>query len=153
MSISYGIDHVSSNPTESVTVSVAEKSTMALLTTRTDAKTGRITTVYIIGSGDTNHPATVTYTVDPVSNSAKTRYGSCTVQTWATQTDSITGIKTLWPIQATVSFVITNGSPVQLTDFNQLIACVYSYTYASVSAGVRDTAYLQDLLFGNPTVK
>jgi hypothetical protein len=153
MTITYGIDHVSANSTESVTVLIAEKSTMTFSSVKTDPKTGRITTTYLIGSGDANHPAYVVYIADPVSPGVKTRYGSVTIQTWATQTDSVTGIETWWPIQATTSFVITNGSPVQLADFNKLVAAVFSQTYASVASGVRDTAWVQNLLFGNPTVK
>jgi len=150
MTLSYAIDHVSSNSTESVTTIVADKSGRVSTQLDSDPKTGRNTSVYTLSSGDPNHPATITYSVDPPSQDAKTRYGSITFRTWCTQTDSVTGIVTWWPIQATISFVITNGAPVQLADFNKLIAAIFSYSYASVSSGVRDTVWLQNLLFGSP---
>jgi len=153
MSLSYAITHVSGNTTESVTTTVAEKSTMVAKSNVTDPKTGRITETYVIGSGNNNYPANVRYVIDPPAGGDSSRYGSITITTWVTQTDSVTGDITYWPIQATMSFVIQDGSPVQLSDFNQLIAAAFSYTYASVSGGVRDTAWLQNLLFGSPVVK
>lgn len=151
MTISYGIDHVSGNSTESVTTIVAEKDTLVLVAPDKDPKSGRISATYSVGSGDVNHPATLDVAIDPVVI-GKSRYGTFTFKTWATQTDSVTGIVTYWPVQATVSFNIGAGAPVQLADFNKLIAAAFSYTYASVTAGVRDTAWLQKLLYGSPTV-
>jgi hypothetical protein len=153
MTLSYEITHVSSNSAESVSTLIAEKTTMSLKSNVTDPKSGRITATYILGSGDSNHPATVRYVVDPPASGITNRYGSVTVNTWATQTDSITGIVTWYPIQATMSFVIVDGSPVQLADFNKLIAAAYSYTYLSQASGVRDTTWLQTLLYGSPQVK
>jgi len=153
MSLSYAIEHASSNTTESLTISVAEKSTMTLQSTQVDPKTGRTTATYLISSGDVNHPAYVIYVADPVLNAAKTRYASVTFKTWATQTDSVTGAVLWYPVQSTVSFVIANGAPVQLADFSKFINCAMSYTYASVTSGAKDTAWLQSLLFGNPAVK
>lgn len=153
MTLSYGIDHVSSNTTESITTVLADKTTMVLVSSDVDVKTGRATATYVLATGDPNHPAQVIFAVDPVVNSNKSRYGSVTFKTWSTQTDSVTGVVTYWPVQATMSFVIQNGAPVQLADFNKLIAAVFSYTFASASSGTRDTAWLQDLLFGSPQVK
>jgi len=152
MTISYEITHVSSNSTESVTTSIADKTGKVFTNVQADPKTGRITSTYTLNSGDVTHPATLRYSVDPVDLSAigKTRYASITFNTWATQTDSVTGLITWFPVQATVSFVLPQGAPVQLADLNKLIAVIFSYTYASVSSGVRDTAWLQDLLFGAP---
>nr|QDH87789.1 MAG: hypothetical protein H1Bulk28FD40_000002 [Leviviridae sp.] len=150
MSLSYEITHVSANSTESVTTLVADKSGRVFTNVDSDPKTGRITATYTLASGDVNHPATVEYAVDPIALGAKNRYGSVTFRTWNTVTDSVSGEIKWWPIQATVSFVIASGAPVQLADFNKLIACAFSYTYASVASGVRDTAWLQNLLFGSP---
>lgn len=152
MSLSYEITHVSSNSTESVTTLVAEKSTMVEKSEVVD-KSGRITKTYVIGSGDVNHPANVRYVIDPPAAGIESRYGSVTFTTWVTQTDSVTGEITWWPIQATMSFVVQDGSPVQLADFDKLVAAVFSYTYLSVASGVRDTTWLQTLLFGSPAVK
>jgi len=153
MSLSYAITHASGNTTESVTLSVAEKTSMVLTGHDTDPKTGRVSATYVLSSGDPTHPATVRYSLDPVSVNGKSRYASVTFQTWATQTDSVSGLVTWFPIQVTMSFVIAGGAPVQLADLMQLAACGFSYTYASVAGGVRDTVWLQDILFGSPTVK
>lgn len=148
MSHSYEITHASSNTTESVTLSVADKTGMVLANIDADPKSGRITSTYILASGDVAHPATVQYSVDPVKGDGKTRYGSVTFRTWATDTDSISGAIVWYPVQATVSFVIPDGAPVQLADFMKLIAVVFSYTYKAVASGARDTAWAQNLLLG-----
>jgi len=152
MTQTLAIDLVSSASTESVTTVIAPKSSMTPGGSSTDPKTGRVTTIYNIASSDGIHVATVRYQVDPIAAGAKTRYGSVTFSTWVTSSDSVTGIITWFPIQATVSFVIQNGSPVVLADFNKLIAATFSFAYASVSSGTRDTAYLQRLLLGSATV-
>ena len=152
MSLSYEITHVSSLSTESVTLSVPEKSAMVLQSSDTDPKTGRNVATYSIDTGDVSHPANVVISVDPLSAGGKTRYGSIVFKTWATQTNSITGEVDYWPVQASVSFVLASDAPVQLTDFMKLLGAAFAFTYASVTTGARDTVWANKLLFGSPVV-
>lgn len=152
MTISYSLDHVSSS-TEVVNVELAAKSEMTLRSTSVDPKTGETTSVYVLASGDMNYPATVTYrtAIQNRANGAKRRI-SMTFSTWAVQTDSVTGEEVRKEISTSISLLVPGDLTLELADIDDLIGVAFSFMYASVSSGARNTGYLQKLLYGVPQV-
>jgi len=152
MSLSYTIDHAIAT-TEVVNVEVAEKSAFSLLGTTVDPKTGESTSVYGIATGDPSYPAKVTYRSALNDRaSGKSRRISVTLSTWATETDSISGLDKKYPISGTVSFVIPQGTQVEAADFDDLLGNLFSCMFPSVSSGARNLGYLTKLLFGGSQV-
>lgn len=153
MTITYSIDHISTS-VEDVSVEVAAKSEMTLQGTITDPKTGDVTSTYILASGDNSYPATVAY-----RSSVQTRAGnairrmSMTFSTWATMSDSVSGLDTKRPVVASISFNIPADMTVEVADMDDLAGNLFSLLYLSVTTKVRDTGWLQKLLYGIPQVK
>jgi hypothetical protein len=139
--------------TESVNVEVAAKSELTLIATDIDQKTGEITSTYTLASGDMAFPGLVTYRVgEQARSSGPIRRISVTLSTWATETDSVTGVIRRKPISCTISLNLPGDLTFELADVMQLLGNTFSFLYASVSAGVRSTGYLQKLLYGSPQV-
>ncbi|DAD51634.1 coat protein [ssRNA phage Esthiorhiza.2_43] len=152
MSLSYAIDHVVTS-TESVNVEVAAKSELTLVSSDTDPKTGEVSSTYVLGSGDVVFPAYVTFRVASQSRrGTQVRRLSMTFDSWATETDSVSGAVVRKPISGTISVVIPADMTVELADTMQLLGNMFSFMYPSVAAGVRSTTYLSKLLYGSPQV-
>lgn len=151
MPITYTIDHISSS-TESVLVETAPKSEMVSQGTVVDPKTGAKTTSYSLASGDSAYPGVVEYRVE-----AQNRGGfpilrvSMTFKTWATSDDGL-GTVVKRPLVSTFAVNLPADLTIELADFDDLIGNVFSFLYASQSAGARNTGYIQRLLYGSPTV-
>jgi hypothetical protein len=152
MSLSYALDHVSAS-TESVLVELAAKSELTLISTDTDVKTGAVVSTYTLASGDTQFPAYVTYRAEIQSRKTGViRRISMTFDTWATQTDSVTGVIDRLPISASFAMNIPQGFTVELADIDDFIGVAFSFLFASQSSGARSTTYLSKLLYGAPQV-
>jgi len=153
MTITYSLDHIASS-VEDVSVEVAAKSEMTLQSTTIDQKTGEVTSVYVLASGDNSYPATVTYrSVVQDRAAGPVRRISMTLSTWAVADNSVDGIVTRKPIQGTVSFNVPADITVETADLNQAIGNLFSFCYLSVTSKSRDTSWLQKLLYGIPQVK
>jgi len=153
MSLTYSIDHVVTS-VEDVSVEVAPKSELTLRQVTTDPKTGEISAEYVLASGNDNYPAVVTYrTVLQRRNNALKRRISMTFQTWATTADSVTGIDVKKEISGTMSMILPPDATLELADLDDFLGNVFSYMYLSVTTKVRDTTWLQKLLYGIPQVK
>jgi len=151
MSITYTLDHINAS-TESVNVEVAAKSEMTLVSTDTDPKSGDTISTYRLASGDVAYPGTVTYRVQAQgSNGNPTRRVVMTLSTWATSDDGL-GLVVKKPLTGSISFVFPADMTIELADLDDFIGNLFSFLYASVTAGARSTAYLQKLLFGAPQV-
>jgi hypothetical protein len=148
MSHIYSIDHT---PTavEDVSVEISEKSGMTLQKVTTDPKTGEVTAVYILTSGDFSYPATVTYrsTIQNRSDGQMRRI-SVTLSTWAVDTDSVSGLDTRKGIQGTISLLIPADLTLETADLNVMLGNMFSYMYPSIATKLRNTGYLQKLLYG-----
>jgi hypothetical protein len=152
MSISYDITHVETT-TESVDVEVAQKTDMVLQSTFTDPKTGEITSTYVLANGDNSYQANVIYRNGlQTRQNAPIRRFSVTFTTWATSTDSVSGVVVHKPITGSMNFTIPADLTVETADMDAFIGNLVSYLYESVSAGARDTSWLEKLLFGIPQV-
>jgi hypothetical protein len=153
MSITYSIDHLVTS-VEDVSVEVAAKSEMTLQGTGPDPKTGDQVSTYVLASGDNSFPATVAYRVGYQSRSTGAiRRVSMTFSTWATTSDSVAGTDVKRPLVATVSFNIPADMTIEVADMDDLIGNLFSLLYLSVTTKVRDTTWLQKLLYGVPQVK
>jgi hypothetical protein len=153
MTLTYTLDHVPST-TEAVNVEVAEKSTMTLQSTDTDPKTGEIVSTYVLASGDDAYPAYVTYrAANQTRSTGKIRRVSMTLQTWATKSDSVSGTDTKSLILGQISLNIPTDFTVEVADLMQMLGSMFSFMYFSVTASVRETTWLQKLLYGIPQVK
>jgi len=151
MSHTYSIDHANAS-TESVLVEVAEKSYMTLQSTDVDPKTGDILSTYVLATGDASYPATVTYRVQNQTQRGKpVRRIVVTLNTWATDDDGL-GLVLKEPISSSFSMVIPASFTIELADLDDFIGNMFSFLYASQSAGARNTGYLQKLLYGVPQV-
>jgi hypothetical protein len=148
MSLSYAIDHVNGSA-ESVWVEIAYKSEFVLVSTDTDPKSGKVSTTYRLGSGSLVFPSYVTYTTE-VQSRGQAMIRRITVQfdTWATETDSVTGEITRRAVNCFTAFNLPGDIPVETADIDQLIGNFFSYLYASQTTGTRSTTYLQKLLYG-----
>lgn len=153
MTITYSIDHVSTS-VEDVSVETAAKSEMTLQSTTTDQKTGNVTSTYVLASGDDAYKAFVTYT-SSIQNRASgaIRRLSMLFSTWATASNSISGIDTKKPISVQISIQLPSDMTIELADLDKLLGNAYSFTYEDVTTKVRDTVWLQKLLYGVPQVK
>jgi hypothetical protein len=148
MTVSFSIDHLSTS-VEDVSVEVAAKSEMILQSSDVDPKTGDVTSTYVLASGDNAFPATVIYRTSLQKRAgAAVRRLSMTFNTWSVSTDSVTGIVIRKPLSATVSFVIPADMTVEVADMDDLVGNLFSFLYLSVTTKVRDTAWLQKLLYG-----
>lgn len=153
MTVTTVISSVSSLSTESVTVEVADKTNLVLVSSDIDPKTGRATAIYALSGSDAGYPITLTVNSDPSGPNVKSRYCSITLRTWVKQSSDVTDITTRWPIQASMSFVVAGDAPLVIADFVKLAGAAFSYSYLSVAAGVRETTWLSKLLAGSPQVK
>jgi hypothetical protein len=153
MTITYSLDHVETT-TESVDVEVAAKDELVLVSTDADPKTGEITSTYVLASGDDAFPSTVAFRSGLQNRQGnQVRRLSVTFSTWAVRSDSVTGLDTRRPIQGTISFLVPSGMTIEIADFDQLLGNLFSFMYASVTTGTRDTDWLQRLLYGAPQVQ
>lgn len=153
MTVTTVISEVTGNSTESVTLEVADKTNLVLVSSDIDPKTGRATAIYSISGADPGRPVTLTVNSDPLGPTVKSRYCSITLRTWVKQSSDVTDVTTYWPIQAGMSFVVTGDAPLVLSDLVSLLGTAFSYTYLSVSAGVRETTWAAKLLAGSPQIK
>jgi hypothetical protein len=153
MTLTYSIDHAPTT-TEAVNVEVAEKSGMTLVGTTTDPKTGEVVSTYVLATGDNSFPANVVYRAALQARSTgNIRRISMTFSTWARKSDSVSGTDTVKPLTGTISFNIPADFTVEVADLNNVLGSLMSYMYLSVTASVRDTTWLQKLLYGIPQVK
>lgn len=153
MTITYSIDHVSTS-VEDVSVEVAAKSELTLQSTDVDPKTGEVVSTYVLASGDNSYPANVTFR-SSIQNRASgaIRRMSMTFSTWATASDSVAATDTKKPITASVSFNVPADMTIEVADLDDLAGNLFSFLYLSVTTKVRDTTWLQKLLYGIPQVK
>jgi hypothetical protein len=148
MSITYSIDHLLTS-VEDVSVEVADKASFALVRTLQDEKTGEVSSVYSLPSGDPTYPATVTYRSALNSRAAgNLRRISCTLNTWARSVDSVSGEEVILPISGTISLNVPQGVQVEVADLDDMIGNLFSFMYVSVTTKVRSTTWLAKLLFG-----
>jgi len=153
MTLTYSIDHISTS-VEDVSVEVADKANLVLQSTSTDPKTGDNVSVYVVSTGDNSYPATITFRSGVQSRSqGSVRRISMTFNTWATRSDSVTGLDTKKPFSGSVSFVMPADITIEVADMDDVIGNLFSFLYASVTTKVRDTAWLGKLLYGIPQVK
>jgi len=153
MTITYSIDHISTS-VEDVSVEVAAKSEMTLQGTVIDQKTGDVTSTYVLASGDNSYPATVAYR-SAVQNRASgaVRRMSMTFSTWATRSDSVAGTDEKLPLTGSIAFTVPADMTIEVADMDDLVGNLFSFAYLSVTTKVRDTTWLQKLLYGIPQVK
>jgi hypothetical protein len=76
-----------------------------------------------------------------------------TFSTWAVASNSVSGIDTRKPFSGTVSFLIPADMTIEVADMDDFIGNLFSFLYLSVTTKVRDTTWLQKLLYGVPQVK
>jgi hypothetical protein len=153
MTITTEITAVTGASTESVTVEVANKTSLVLISSDIDPKTGRATAIYSLSGNDPGFPITLTVNSDPQGPGVKNRYCSITFRTWVTQYSDVTDVTNSWPVQASMSFVIAGDAPLSVAMLEELLGVAYSYSYLSVAAGVRDTTWVSKLLSGSPQLK
>lgn len=152
MTHTFSLDHVAT-ATESVLVETAAKSEMTLVSTDVDPKTGDVVTTYVLSSGDSQFPATVSYRISSQSRGgAPIRRISMTFNTWAADDNSVDGIVSRKPISGSIALNVPADITVELADMDDFIGNLFSFLYASQSSGSRNTGYLQKLLFGTPQV-
>ena len=152
MSTTYSLDHVSAS-VEDVSVETAAKSEMTLQSTTTDPKTGESVSKYVLPSGDNAYPATITYRSSVAKRSqGDVRNCSMTFSTWATSDDGL-GTVVKKPLLASFNLQAPADMTIEVADADDLIGNAFSFLYLSVTAKVRDTTWLQKLLYGIPQVK
>lgn len=155
MSKSYVLEHCAS-ATESVLVETAAKSEMTRTFQGVDPTdpTGQTQmTEYTLNSGDSAYPATVTYrNVTRAKGGDAVRRFSLTFQTWATETESVTGEVRRKPVSAQINFSLPVSFSVELADLDDMLGNLFSFMYASQSSGARATGYLSVLQFGGTQV-
>jgi len=152
MTLTYSLDHVNSS-TEVVDVEVADKTNMVLRSTTTDPKTGELTSVYVLATGDNSYPASVTFRsgLQNRANGAIRRV-SMTFSTWAVRADDVAETEDRKEITATFSFNLPADMTIEVGDMDDLIGNCFSFLYPSVTTGDRDTSWLAKLLYGIPQV-
>lgn len=153
MTVTTVISSVSANSTESVTVEVADKTNLVLVSSDLNEKTGRATAVYALSGADAGYPITLTVNSDPMGPGVKSRYCSITFRTWVKQSSDVTDITTRWPIQVSTSIVVAGDAPLVLADLVKLLGVGFSYSYLSVTSGARETTWAAKLLAGSPQLK
>lgn len=148
MTITFSIDHLSTS-VEDVSVEVAPKSEMTFQGITTDPKTGEMKASYVLASGDNAYPAIVTYKSALQSRaSGQVRRIEIQFSTWATQSDSVSGLDTKKPVTASVVFTVPADMTIEVADLDDLLGNAFSFAYLSVTTKVRSTAWLQKLLYG-----
>jgi len=152
MSQSYSIDHLVTS-VEDVSVEVAAKSELSFSNSGID-NSGLPFATYSLASGDNAFPATVTFKsgIQPRKNAGSVRYIAVQFNTWATKTDSVSGVDTKSPLQAQVSFTLPTDMTIETADMDDLVGNLFSFLYPSVTTKVRSTAWLSKLLYGGVTV-
>jgi hypothetical protein len=153
MTVTTVVSQVTGNSTESVTILVADKTNLVLVSSDINPTTKRATAIYAISDADPGYPVTLTVVSDPLGPGTKERYASLALRTWITRTSDVTDITEHWPIQTNISFVVSGDAPLSLAMLEDLFEAIYSYTYLSVAAGVKDTTWLAKLLVGAPQIK
>lgn len=152
MTITYSIDHIVSS-TESVNVEVADKAHMTLQGTDRDPKTGELSSVYVLSTGDNSYPSYVTYRCALQKRATGlVRRISVTFDTWAVKTDDVAGTVDRKPISGTVSFNTPADMTIETSDLDEMLGNLISFQYLSVTGGARDITWLGKLLFGVPQV-
>ena len=148
MTVTYSIEHVPTS-VEDVSIEVAPKSEMTWVATYTDPNTGELVTDYRLASGEDLYPARISYRVGTQTRKGKSvRRISMTYYTWAKRSDSVTGVDTREECSASVQFFLPAGMTIELADLDDFLGVAFSAMYASVTTKVRDTGYLQKLLYG-----
>lgn len=148
MTITYSIDHLSTS-VEDVSVEVAPKSEMTFQGIVTDSKTGEVKASYVLASGDNAYPATVTYKSSIQSRaSGQVRRMEIQFSTWATLSDSVSGLDTKKPVLASCVFTVPADMTIEVSDLDDLLGNLFSFAYLSVTTKVRNTTWLQKLLYG-----
>jgi hypothetical protein len=151
MSTTFSLDHVNAS-TEAVNVEVAPKSEFVSQGTTIDPKTGARITMYTIGSGDSAYLATVEYRIEEQTRGgAQVRRVTMTFKTWATSDDGL-GTVVKRPISGQFAIVCPTDITLELADLDDFIGNCFSFLYASVSSGARNTSYLNNLLYGSTKV-
>lgn len=153
MTITTEISKVTDLSTESVTVNVADKTDMILVASDFNQNTNKSTAIYTLSGADPGYPIAISVNCDAPNQGSKNRYGSFSLKTWVKQSSDVTDITTRWPISAGMWYSVAGDAPLALADLDELFAAMYSYTYLSVAAGVRNTTWLAKLLAGSPQVK
>lgn len=149
MTITYSVEHVGAS-VEDVSIEVAPKSELCHMSHVVDPKTGGNSTKYVLTSGDSGFPSTVTFRSSVMSPNGRVakRNISMTFQTWALKSDSVSGVETREEITSTVSMVIPAGLTVDVADLDDMLGTMFSFLYPSVTTKVRDTNWLGKLLYG-----
>jgi hypothetical protein len=151
MSHSYAIEHAPGGTTESVLIEVSEKADFSLTfgPAPDPLNKNAIISIYTLANGDQTYPATVTYRVEAIKRDGKlVRRLSMTYDTWATDTDSVTGDVAREPISMTWSANVPTTFSVEVADFDDMLGNFFNFLYASQSSGARATTYISKLLFG-----
>jgi hypothetical protein len=126
---------------------------MTLVSSDVDPKTGDVISTYVLASGDSLYPATVSYRISNQSRGgAPIRRVLMTFSTWAVDANSTDGIDTRKPIVGSIAMNLPADITLELADMDDFIGNLFSFLYASQSSGARSTAYLQKLLYGVPQV-
>jgi hypothetical protein len=147
MTLSFTIDHTVAS-VEDVSVEVAAKSELTR-SSQINRADGTVGTVYYLASGDNSFPATVTYESQVQKRQAgQVRRLAITFRTWAVETDSVSGLDRRVPISAQLSFLIPADMTIEVADLNVLLGNMFSFAYSGVSSKLRNTAWLQKLLYG-----
>jgi hypothetical protein len=134
-------------------VEVAAKSEMVLQSTVSDPKTGAVVSTYVLASGDNSRPATVVYRSELQKRaSGNIRRVSMTFTTWAVKADEDDVIVDWKEISGTYSFNIPADMTIEVADMDEFIGNCFSFLYASVTSGDRNTSWLAKMLFGIPQV-
>jgi hypothetical protein len=152
MTVTTVISGVSGNSTESVTLLVANKDDLVLISSDTD-KAGRTTAVYALAGSDPGYPVTLTVIAETPPDPKKSRYYSFSLKTWCKSSSDVTDEVKRWPVQSNVSVVVAGDTPVTLGMISNLIDAAFSSTYSEVVTGTRNTTWLGKLLAGAPQIK
>jgi hypothetical protein len=153
MSLSYTLDHIIGGATvEDVSVEVAPKSEMVKVPP-VPLKDGRVETKYRLASGSDVYPAYITYSSEIQNRKALGSIRNIVIDlsTWATQTDSVSGLETKMPIQGMIVLNLPAGMTIEVADLDDFVGNLFSYLYPSVTAKVRSTTWLQNFIYGIPT--
>jgi hypothetical protein len=148
MTLTYSLDHVLTS-VEDVSIEVADKAALSHQKTSVDPKTGEQSTVYVIANGDTLFKSYVTFRYGLQNRGGQqVRRIAMQFDTWATKSDSVSGLDTKQPIQGMFQMLLPGDMLIEIADLDDFIGNCFSYLYASVTTKVRSTAWLSDLSFG-----
>jgi hypothetical protein len=148
MAHTYTIDRMETT-TESVSIEVAAKANFVLISTDRSPDGRLVVSRYSLSSGDPTFPSYVTYRIElqMSKGGVPTKRLSISIDTWAADDDGA-GVVTRLPANFTISAQLPAEMTIELADLDVALGNLYSFTYASVAAGVRNTTYLNRLLFG-----